>query len=91
MESGKTHLQNTAKSASSVAYTRCSSSIWCHHCHGLGHVQKDCPSKRAYIATKDGGYVSTSDVEEDIVDEPASDDDHDQDDLSLSLDNTGTH
>src|SRR5438128_5807937 len=24
-------------------------------CKGLGHMQRDCPSKRAYIATGDGG------------------------------------
>ena len=36
---------------------------------------KECPSKRAYIATEDGGYISTSDVEEDIEDEPASNED----------------
>ena len=34
-------------------------------------MARECPSMRAYIATKDGGYVSTSDVEEDIEDEPA--------------------
>jgi len=34
-------------------------------------VARECPSKQAYIAIKDGGYVSTSDVEEDIEDEPA--------------------
>jgi hypothetical protein len=28
-------------------------------------VQKDCPSQRAYVATGDGGYISTSDIEED--------------------------
>jgi hypothetical protein len=27
-------------------------------------MQRDCPSKRAYIATTDGGYVSASDVED---------------------------
>jgi hypothetical protein len=27
-------------------------------------MQRDCPSKRAYIATSDGGYVSASNVEE---------------------------
>jgi hypothetical protein len=27
-------------------------------------MQRDCPSKRAYIATSDGGYVSASDVED---------------------------
>src|SRR5213076_929157 len=31
-------------------------------------MQRDCPSKRAYIATGDGGYVSASDVDdEDII------------------------
>ena len=37
--------------------------IQCHCCHGIGHVQKDCPSQRAYIATEDG-YISTSDIED---------------------------
>jgi hypothetical protein len=39
------------------------SGIQCHRCHGLGHVQKDCPSQWAYIATEDG-YISTSDIED---------------------------
>ncbi|WVZ90251.1 hypothetical protein U9M48_036567 [Paspalum notatum var. saurae] len=34
-------------------------------CHGLGHFQRDCPSKKAYIATDDGGYVSCSDIKDD--------------------------
>jgi hypothetical protein len=33
----------------------------------MGHVMKDCPSQRAYIATDDGGYVSASDVEDEIA------------------------
>jgi len=37
--------------------------IQCHRCHGIGYVQKDCPSQRAYIATEDG-YISTSDIED---------------------------
>ena len=37
--------------------------IQCHRCHGIGHVQKDCPSQRAYIATEDG-YISTSNIED---------------------------
>jgi hypothetical protein len=41
------------------------SNIQCHRCHGLGHVQKDCPSQRAYVTTGDGGYISTSDIEDD--------------------------
>ena len=35
-------------------------------------MARECPSKWAYIATEDGGYVTTSNVEEDIEDEPAS-------------------
>ena len=58
-----------------MASTGCSSAIQCDRYQGLGHVARECPSKRAYIATKDGGYVSTSDVEEDIEDEPTSNED----------------
>jgi hypothetical protein len=32
----------------------------------MGHVMKDCPSHRAFIATEDG-YVSASDVEDDLA------------------------
>jgi len=62
-------LQEPAKSASSVASIECTSSIQCHRCQGFGHIQKDCPSQRAYITTKDG-YISTSDVEGEDEDEP---------------------
>ena len=34
-------------------------------------MARECPSKQAYIAIEDGGYVSTFDVEVDIEDEPA--------------------
>ena len=50
-------------------------------------MARECPSKRAYIATEDGGYISTSDVEEDIEDEPASNED--QNGVSLGLDGVG--
>ena len=60
---GKNSAQVPAKSSSSVASTGRTSGIQCHRCHGLGHVQKDCPSQRAYIATEDG-YISTSDIED---------------------------
>jgi hypothetical protein len=43
------------------------SDIMCHRCHGVGHLQCDCPSKKSYIATDDGGYVSASDVEDDFT------------------------
>ena len=50
-------------------------------------MARECPSKRAYIATEDGGYVSTSDVEEDIEDEPASNED--QMGVSMSSEDVG--
>ena len=50
-------------------------------------MARECPSKRAYIAIEDGGYVSTSNVEEDIEDEPASNED--QMGVSLSSEDAG--
>ncbi|RLN30018.1 putative retrotransposon protein [Panicum miliaceum] len=41
------------------------SGLQCHKCQGWGHVQRNCPNQWAYIATADGVYVSTSDVEDD--------------------------
>jgi hypothetical protein len=64
-DSGKNSLQGPVQSASSVASTGRTSNIQWHCCHGLGHVQKDCPNQRAYVATGDGGYINTSDIEED--------------------------
>ena len=74
-KSGKTSIQVPAQSSSSIASTGSSSGIQCHRCHGLGHVKKDCPSQQAYVATDDGGYISTSDTEEEDVDDVVSDDD----------------
>src|SRR5579859_5212365 len=62
-DSGKTSAAVLAKSVSSVASTGRTSGIHCHKCQGVGHMRKDCPSQRAYIVTDDGGYISTSDVE----------------------------
>jgi hypothetical protein len=53
-----------AKPATTTSSTGRSSDIKCHRCQGLGHIQRDCPSKWAYIATGDGGYVSAFDVED---------------------------
>jgi hypothetical protein len=54
-------------SSSSTTSTGRTSDIKCHCCHGVGHFQRDCPSKKSYIATDDGGYVSASDVEDDFA------------------------
>jgi hypothetical protein len=37
-------------------------------------VLKDCPSQWAYLATGNGGYISTSDIEEDDEDDAVADD-----------------
>jgi hypothetical protein len=47
--------------------------IQCHHCLGFGHVQKDCPSQRAYMAIDDG-YISTSDMEDDAAEDATTED-----------------
>jgi hypothetical protein len=43
------------------------SDIKCHRYQGFGHMQRDCPSKQAIIATTDGGYVSASDIEDENI------------------------
>ncbi|WVZ70335.1 hypothetical protein U9M48_019010 [Paspalum notatum var. saurae] len=43
-----------------------SANIVCHRCKGMGHVMRECPSKRAYIATDNDGYISISEAEEDV-------------------------
>jgi hypothetical protein len=45
-------------SLSSTTSTGRTFDIKCHRCHGVCHFQRDCPSKKSYIATDDGGYVS---------------------------------
>jgi hypothetical protein len=54
-------------SSSSTTSTGRTSDIKCHRCHGIGHFQRNFPSKKSYIATDDGGYVSASDVEDDLA------------------------
>jgi hypothetical protein len=54
-------------SSLSTTSTGRTSDIKCHCCHGVGHFQCDCPSKKSYIATGDGGYVSARDVEDDFA------------------------
>jgi hypothetical protein len=47
--------------------------LQCHRCLGFGHVWKDCPSQRAYMATDDG-YISTSDMEDDTAEDATAED-----------------
>jgi hypothetical protein len=74
----------TAKpSSSSTISTDRTSDIKCHRCHGVGHFQRDCPSKKSYIATGDGGYVSASDVEDDFALQTNNAGDLDDDDVEV--------
>ena len=69
-------MQGPTKKSDSVAPSSGrTSSITCHRYHRIGHVKKDCPSQRTYIAMDDG-YISASDAEDDDdSSEIAADDD----------------
>jgi hypothetical protein len=70
-------------SSSSTTSTGRTSDIKCHYCHGVGHFQRDCPSKKSYIAIDDGGYVSASDVEYDFALQTKNAGDLDDDDAEV--------
>jgi hypothetical protein len=70
-------------SSSSTTSTDRTSDIKCHRCHGVGHFQRDCPSKKSYIATDNGGYVSASDVEDDFALQTNNAGDLDDDDAEV--------
>jgi hypothetical protein len=74
----------TAKpSSSSTTSTGHTLDIKCHRYHGVGHFQRDCPSKKSYIATDDGGYVSASNVEDDFALQTNNAGDLDDDDADV--------
>ena len=50
-------LKKGATSGASTSSSSSSSKIICHRCKGMGHVMKECPSRRAFIATEDGYVV----------------------------------
>jgi hypothetical protein len=78
-------LQGAAAKPSSLSTTPtdCTSNIKCHHCHGVSHFERDCPSKKFYIAIDDRGYVSATDDQDDfalqinLTEEREDDDDDD--------------
>jgi hypothetical protein len=70
-------------SLSSTTSTGRTSDIKCHHCHGVGYFQRDYPSKKSYIATNDGGYVSASDIEDDFALQTNNAGDLDDDDIEV--------
>jgi hypothetical protein len=70
-------------SSLSTISTGHTSDIKCHRCHGVGHFQRDCPSKKSYIATDDRGYVSASDVEDDFALQTNITGDLDDDDVDV--------
>jgi hypothetical protein len=73
----------TKPSSSSTTSNSLTSDIKCHRCHGVGHFQRDCPSKKSYIATNDGGYASASDVEDDFALQTNTAGDLDDDDAEV--------
>jgi hypothetical protein len=85
---GKTTVAAPAKSASSVSSTCRTSGIHCHKCQGVGHMKKNCPSQWAYIATDDGGYISTSDVEDEIDNTEVHGEEDDIEDTAFSAEDT---
>jgi hypothetical protein len=73
-------VKPSSSSTTSIGRT---SDIKCHRCHGVGYFQRDCPSKKSYIATDDGGYVSASDVEDDFALQTNNAGDLDDDDAEI--------
>jgi hypothetical protein len=78
-----TPLAAPKPSSLSTTSTGRTSDIKCHRCHGVGHFQGYCPSKKSYIATDGRGYVSASDVEDDFALQTNNAGDLDDDDADV--------
>jgi hypothetical protein len=76
------HAAGKSSSLSTTSTSR-TSDIKCHHCHGVDHFQRDCPSKKSYVAINDGGYVSATDVEDDFALQTNNAGDLDNDDAEV--------
>jgi hypothetical protein len=76
------HAAAKSSSSSTTSISR-TSDIKCHRCHGVGHFQSDCPSKKSYIAIDDGGYVSASGVEDEFALQTNNAGDLDDDDAEV--------
>jgi hypothetical protein len=73
-------VKPSSSSTTSIGRT---SDIKCHRCHGVGHFQRNCPSKKSYIATNDRGYVCASDIEDDFALQTNNAGDLDDDDAEV--------
>ena len=65
--SAKSTPAGPAQSSSSMASTGHTSDIICRHCKGRGHYARECKYQCVMIATKDGGYESASDYDEETL------------------------
>jgi hypothetical protein len=55
------------RSSSSMASTGNTHDIQCRKCFGLGHIEKECITKRAMVVLEDGEYDSASDIDDDTL------------------------
>ena len=60
-------VETPAKSETSVVSTRRTCDTTCHRCHGIGHIARDCPNRRALFVNVDGEYTSASDCDDEYA------------------------
>lgn len=88
-EASKIANSAPASGASSMASTGRARETQCHCCKGFGHMQRDCPSKRALLIKDNGEYTSASDIEEEhtlLADSVGNDNDSDREEEQISAD-----